>query len=125
MGLVKRIIQWGLGRHAQPKTNQAATRNILRRCHFEIMEPRQVFSVNPVVVGVTYHEGDSGSDSGPDFFEVTYQGGSDTTRLSQFVINGDKDHSGTLSDGDMFFDVDAGGPGTGGFHNFIFDAAKS
>ena len=89
------------------------------------MEPRLVFSVAPVVIGVTYHEQDTGQDTTPDQFEVTFQGGSSTTQLTQFVINGDKDNSATLSDSDMFFDVAAGGPGVGGHHNFVFNAAGS
>ena len=84
-----------------------------------------MLNANPVVAGVTYLEGDLGSDSGPDYFEVTFQGGSETTLLTQFIINGDQDHNGVMSDGDMVFDVDANAPGTGGFHPFQFNAARS
>lgn len=97
----------------------------LRRCNFEVMEERKVLSADPVVAGVTYLEGDAGQDITPDHFEVTFQGGAETTQLTQFVINGDQDGSGTLSDGDIFFDANDQLPGTGGFHEFIFDEANS
>jgi hypothetical protein len=96
-----------------------------RVCRFEQMEPRRMLDANPVVAGVTYLEGDTGTDDGPDYFEITFQGGSPTTTMTQFVINGDQDGNGTLSDGDMFFDVSAAYPGTGGFHPFQFNAARS
>jgi protocatechuate 3,4-dioxygenase beta subunit len=89
------------------------------------MEERRVLSADPVIAGITYLEGDSGQDITPDHFEVTFQGGAATTQMTQFTINGDQDSSGTLSDGDMFFDVDSSLPGTAQFHPFIFDAANS
>ena len=78
-----------------------------------------------MIAGVTYLEGDSGQDTTPDHFEVTYVGGSETTQLTQFIINGDQDGNGELSDGDVFFDVGVGQPGAGGHHEFIFDALNS
>ncbi len=84
-----------------------------------------MLDANPVVAGITYLEGDSGSDDSPDYFEVSFQGGSATTTMTQFVVSGDQDHSGTLNDGDMFFDVSASSPGTGAFHPFQFNAARS
>lgn len=124
MGLLKRLTKWGLGANEsldQEKNKQAT----LRRCHFEIMEERRVLSADPVIAAVTYLEGDEGQDSTPDYFEVTFQGGADTTQMTQFTINGDQDGSGSLTDGDMFFDVDDSLPGTGGHHAFQFDAANS
>jgi hypothetical protein len=89
------------------------------------MEPRIVLTADPVVAGVTYLEGDSGQDTAPDHFEVTFQGGSETTYLTQFVINGDQDNNGVLSDGDVFFHTAPGLPGAGGAHDFAFDATNS
>ncbi len=100
-------------------------KNHSRRCHFELMEPRYLLAADPVIAGVTYLESDLGQDTTPDYFEVTFQGGSDTTQMTQFVINGDQDLSGGLSDGDMFFDVDSNGPGTGHWHDFSFHAGGS
>ncbi|MFM7741721.1 MAG: hypothetical protein ACKO9H_20200, partial [Planctomycetota bacterium] len=125
MNFVQRIVGWGQERKAKVKPALSTSAALERRCHFELLESRKVLSVNPVVVGITYHEGDIGQDTTPDHFEVSYVGGSATTRLTQFRINGDQDGSGTVSDGDMLFDVAAGGPGTGGFHPFLFDAANS
>ncbi len=96
-----------------------------RRCHFEQMEPRQLLDADPLIAAVTYLESDLGQDAQPDYFEVTFQGGSATTHMTQFVISGDQDRSGGLSDGDMFFDVNDQLPGTGQFHNFQFHAGGS
>lgn len=125
MGLVKRIISWGQPGKPKVKPALSSSAALERRCHFELLEPRKVLAVNPAVIGVTYHEGDIGQDTTPDYFEVTYVGGSATTQLTQFRIFGDKDGSGSISDGDMLFDVAAGGPGTAGFHPFLFDASRS
>ncbi len=123
LGIAKRLANWVLGQNKKPADQSDSS--VIRRCHFEIMEPRRVMTADPVVVGVTYHEGDSGTDNSPDHFEVTFQGGSSTTKLTSFTINGDQDLSGTLSDGDMFFDHDANNPGAGGSFPFQFDAAAS
>ena len=125
MNFVQRIVGWGQDRKAKVKPAPSTSAALERRCHFELLESRKVLSANPVVVGITYHEGDIGQDTTPDHFEVSYVGGSATTRLTQFRINGDQDGSGTVSDGDMLFDVAAGAPGTGGFHPFLFDASAS
>lgn len=123
MGLLQNLTNRVFGTQASPNDKQKNA--LLRKCYFEVMEQRRVLSADPVVAGVTYLEGDEGGDTLPDHFEVTFEGGSDTTQLSQFVISGDQDLSGTLSDGDMFFDADGNTPGTAEFHGFEFDAANS
>ena len=125
MGLFKKITNWGFGKKTRVDSGHETKKQILRRCHFEVMEDRRVLSADPVVAGITYVEGDLGQDTTPDYFEVTFQGGAETTQLTQFVINGDQDLSGDLSDGDMFFDIDSSLPGTGGNHDFAFNAANS
>ena len=102
-----------------------ANKSRVRRCHFETMEPRQLLDADPLIVGVTYLEDDLGQDSTPDYFEVTFQGGAATTEMTQFVISGDQDQTGTLTDGDMFFDVDGSAPGTGNHFGFQFHAGGS
>ncbi|MDG1810215.1 MAG: SdrD B-like domain-containing protein [Pirellulaceae bacterium] len=102
-----------------------AKRSIQRRCHFEKMEPRQLLDADPVIAGITYLEDDFGQDTTPDYFEVTFEGGAASTQMTQFVINGDQDLSGGLSQGDMFFDVDGAMPGAGQFHGFQFNTAGS
>ncbi len=123
MGLLQNLTNRVFGTQTSSTGNQKNA--FLRKCYFEVMEQRRVLSADPVVAGVTYLEGDEGGDTLPDHFEVTFEGGSDTTELSQFVISGDQDLSGTLSDGDMFFDADGNTPGTAEFHGFEFDAANS
>lgn len=125
MSLIKKISKRILGVDKNPAADDLIKQATLRRCRFEVMEERKVLSADPVVAGVTYLEGDAGQDITPDHFEVTFQGGSAATTLEQFVINGDQDSSGGLSDGDMFFDVNDQLPGAAGFHGFIFDAANS
>ena len=120
MGLLKKLTS--IGRRKAELAQKSKTE---RQCQFEVMEPRIVLSADPVIAAVTYIEGDSGQDTTPDHFEVTFAGGSETTGLTQFVINGDQDGNGTLSDGDVFFDTGEGFPGIGGSHEFIFDAANS
>ncbi|QEG22687.1 SdrD B-like domain-containing protein [Mariniblastus fucicola] len=110
---------------SKPSGTSPAKEDGQRRCRFEVLEERRVLSADPVIAGVTYFEGDEGQDSTPDYFEVSFEGGADTTQLTQFTINGDQDSDGQLSDGDMFFDVGEGQPGTGGYHAFEFDAANS
>ena len=123
MGLLQNLTNRVFGAETNsPDTKKNA---FLRKCYFEVMEQRRVLSADPVVAGVTFLEGDEGGDSLPDHFEITFEGGSETTQLSQFVINGDQDLSGTLSSGDVFFDATEGLPGTGESHEFLFDAANS
>ena len=126
MGLLKKLSS--LTRRKARLARKSKSKRILennRQCRFEVMEPRIVLTADPVIAGVTYLEGDSGQDTTPDHFEVTFNGGAQTTQLTQFVINGDQDGNGQLSDGDVFFDVADGLPGTGGYHEFLFDAINS
>ena len=125
MGLINNISNRILGKEKNAQADKIIKQATLRRCHFETMEERKVLSADPVVAGVTYLEGDEGGDGTPDHFEVTYEGGSDTTELTQFVISGDQDLSGTISSGDIFFDATATEPGTAEFHGFLFDASTS
>ena len=124
MGLLKKItsrILTGKAADSEAVNKQ----DLLRKCYFEVMEQRRVLSADPVIAAVTYLEGDTGQDTSPDHFEVSFEGGADTTQLTQFAINGDQDESGDLSTGDMFFDIDGSLPGTGGNFDFQFDAANS
>ena len=125
MGLINKISNRILGKDKNTQADKIIKQATLRRCTFETMEERKVLSADSVVAGVTYLEGDDGGDNEPDHFEVTFEGGSETTELSQFVISGDQDLSGTLSDGDVFFDANSAPPGTSDFHGFSFDAANS
>ncbi len=121
LGLFKNLKRKRKTRQDGPHARRATQ----RRCHFEKMEPRQLLDADPVVAGITYLEDDLGQDITPDYFEVTFEGGADTTQLTQFVINGDQDLSGGLSQGDIFFDIDDSQPGAGQFHNFSFDEGGS
>ncbi len=125
MSLINRISNRILGLKGQSTNSSGQKDDGHRRCRFEVLEERRVLSADPVIAGVTYLEGDAGQDTTPDYFEVSFEGGAETTQLTQFTINGDQDGTNSLSDGDMFFDVGAGQPGAGGHHAFQFDAANS
>ena len=116
MGLFKKII----GKKKSRKDQEHTQKEILRRCHFEVMEERRVLTANPVVAGVTYLEGDAGLDTAPDYFEVTFEGGAETTELTQFTISGDQDNSGAQSLGDVFFHASPDQVGAGMSHPFEF-----
>jgi protocatechuate 3,4-dioxygenase beta subunit len=74
------------------------------------MEDRQLFNADPIRLGVTYLETDSGSDLHGDQFQILFEGGAPGTELTRLVINGDKGPPG-LSVGDMIFDTVQGGLG--------------
>ncbi len=121
MSLFQKISTRLLGKNKDPKAAEVAKNAMLRRCRFEVMEERRVLTADPVIAAVTFVEGDAGQDTTPDFFEVSFVGGAETTQLTQFTINGDQDLSGDLSDGDVFFDVGEQARGAGGSHGFEFD----
>ena len=124
MGLLKKITSRILtGKTAD--SDASNKKEMLRSCYFEVMEQRRVLSADPVIAAITFLEGDAGQDTTPDHFEVTFEGGAETTQLTQFTINGDQDQSGDMSSGDIFFDANDQFPGTGGSHDFEFDAANS
>ncbi len=125
MGLLQKLSNRVFGTSNNSSDKKEQTNAFLRRCYFEVMEQRRVLSADPVVAGITYVEGDLGQDNTPDHFEITFEGGAATTQLTQFTINGDQDQDGVTSDGDMFFDVAPGLPGTSGSAAFEFDAANS
>lgn len=125
MGLLQNIKKSVFGNNSDTEISKQDKQALLRKCYFEVMEQRRVLSADPVIAAVTYLEGDSGQDTTPDHFEVTFEGGSESTQLVGFTINGDQNSSGVNDDGDVFFDVFEGGVGTGGHHGFIFDAANS
>ncbi len=88
---------------------------VRRRFHgkFEQMEPRQMMAgdVAPqILLGAVYFEEATGDDTKGDVIEVSYVGGAAGTTLDRLVINGDKDGDGR-SNGDIFFDIAAGGWG--------------
>ena len=124
LGLLKNITSRILTGKAA-SAGDSSKQELLRKCYFEVMEQRRVLSADPVIAAVTYLEGDDGQDTSPDHFEVTFEGGAETTQLTQFSINGDQDLSGAHSSGDVFFDVNDQLPGTGQHHEFQFDAENS
>ncbi len=125
MGLLQNLTNRVFGTNDKSSDKQKLQNAFLRQCYFEVMEQRRVLSADPVVAGITYVEGDLGQDNTPDHFELTFEGGAATTQLTQFTINGDQDQNGVTSDGDMFFDIAPGLPGTSGSAAFQFDATHS
>jgi hypothetical protein len=80
-----------------PKANRArqtVTVNGNRICRFEEFEPRMLLAgaavFDPLNVGATFTEGDTGTDSAGDTFEITFNGGGPSTQLNRVIISGDK-----------------------------------
>ena len=85
-------------------------RDTVRQCRFELMEERRLLDADPIKIGVTYLEADSGGDHTPDTFQIMFQGGAEGTEVTRLVIDGDHGPTG-LSVGDMIFDTVKGGLG--------------
>jgi hypothetical protein len=96
-----------LRRRGGRSTRQTAA---ARQCRFETMEERRLLDADPIKIGVTYLEADSGSDKHGDTFQVLFEGGAAGTELTQLVIDGEHTPGG-LSVGDMIFDTIKGGLG--------------
>lgn len=69
-----------------------------------------MLDADPIKIGITYVEGDSGSDKHGDTFEIKFEGGDPGTELTHLEINGEHGPNG-LSFGDMIFDTVKGGYG--------------
>lgn len=123
MNFFRKLTGWNL--QADSKKKRQEKPNHQRNCRIEVLEDRRVLSADPVVAGITYQEGDSGSDSTPDHFVVTFEGGSSTTQLTEIKLNGDQDGNGSRSLGDMIFHANSTVPGAGDFHAFQFDVVGS
>jgi protocatechuate 3,4-dioxygenase beta subunit len=74
------------------------------------MEQRRLMDADPIKIGVTYTEEDTGSDLHGDTFQVLFEGGASNTELTRLVIDGDQGAAG-MSVGDMIFDTIKGGLG--------------
>jgi hypothetical protein len=94
-------------RRSPPRDRPAAT---ARLCRFETMEQRRLMDADPIKIGVTYTEEDTGSDLHGDTFQVLFEGGAPNTELTRLVIDGDQGAAG-MSVGDMIFDTIKGGLG--------------
>ncbi|MCC7084690.1 MAG: hypothetical protein IT427_06755, partial [Pirellulales bacterium] len=120
MGILRNFINWR--RFVQGSSAlriddvQRATRD-LRACRFEQLEDRKLMA-GDVHLGAVYYEPASGDDSTPNLIQVTFQGGVPSTQLTQIVIDGDKNHDGKYSSGEIFFDTDDGGMGEFGHSPF-------
>lgn len=80
MGLWSLLTGWQK-KNGTRRSSRRAVRSELRLlqagryCRFEAMEERRLLDADPIKVGVTYFEGDSGSDQHGDTFEILFQGG--------------------------------------------------
>jgi hypothetical protein len=77
------------------------------------MEERRLLDADPIRIGVTYLEDDSGHDAHGDMLQIAFEGGAPGTELTHLVIDGDHYAPG-LSFGDMIFDTVNGGLGADG-----------
>ena len=84
LGLLKKITNRVLGTNSKSEVSEEK-KALLRKCYFEVMEQRRVLTADPVIAAVTYLEGDEGQDTTPDHFEVTFEGGAETTQLLSLI----------------------------------------
>jgi protocatechuate 3,4-dioxygenase beta subunit len=94
----------------KPPVGSDSRKAASRRTRFEALEERRLMDADPIKIGVTYIEEDTGSDQHGDTFQILFEGGAPGTELTQVVINGDHGPTG-LSVGDMIFDTIRGGLG--------------
>lgn len=87
------------------------------KCRIEQMESRQLLSVSvaPIHIGSVYYEPQSGTDTAPNLIYFSWDGGAPGTYLQQVVIDTDKNHDGSISEGECFFHTAEGGPGVFGW----------
>src|SRR5207247_1226543 len=87
VGLWSLLTGWRNAKHtpsAAPPRRKASRKRpptLARRCHFETMEERRLLDADPIKIGVTYLEDDSGSDQQADTFQVLFEGGAPGTEL--------------------------------------------
>ena len=85
-------------------------RDTVRLSKFELLEKRCLLAGDILNLGVVYHEHDLGSDQTGDTFEVTFNGGAQSSELTRLIINSDHDQLG-FGSADVIFDTQAGGLG--------------
>ena len=112
-----RLGRFLIGRRKLRRDDAHCRAGKLHICGYEPLEVRNPLSANPfpdVHLGSVYLEPAGGNDTVPNEIQVTFQGGAPGTQLTHLVINGDKDHNGTYSSGEVFFDTAPGGMGVFG-----------
>ena len=74
----------------------------LRICRFEQMEPRQLMTAAPPQIhfGSVFFDPAPGTSTTPNTIQITFQGGTPGTQLTQLVIDGSKNQTG-LAVGDI------------------------
>ena len=93
----------------------------VRVTRFEQLEIRNPLTASPtpdIHLGAVYLDPASGDDQSPNVIQVSFQGGAAGTQLNQIIINGDKDHNGKYSSGEIMFDTAPGGQGVFGSSPF-------
>ncbi len=120
MGLLSQLLGIGQSRvdeahtpvkapHFAKDASKAATPKT-HVCQVESLEPRCMLAAD-IHFGGFYFEEATGDDSAGDTIEVTFEGGAAGTTLDRVVINGDKLDDGSVTLGDVFFDLESGGLG--------------
>ena len=74
----------------------------LRICRFEQMQPRQLMTAAPPQIhfGSVFFDPAPGTSTTPNTIQITFQGGTPSTQLTQLVIDGSKNQPG-LAVGDI------------------------
>jgi len=97
-------------RRPKQYVGQNQRRDTVRLSKFELLEQRCLLAADLINLGVVYQETDLGSDQIGDTFEVTFNGGAQSSELTRLIINSDHDQLG-FDSADVIFDTLAGGLG--------------
>ncbi len=125
MSILRNFARWGKSmtgmRFGKRRCDPHCMAAKLRVTRFEQLEIRNPLTASPtpdIHLGAVYLDPASGNDQSPNVIQVTFQGGSPGTQLNQIIINGDKDHNGKYSSGEILFDTAPGGQGVFGSSPF-------
>jgi protocatechuate 3,4-dioxygenase beta subunit len=99
-----------LARQSKQFVGHHQRQEISRLNKFELLEQRCLLAGDLLNLGVIYQERDLGSDRTGDTFEVTFNGGAQSSELTRLIINSDHDELG-FSSADLIFDTVLGGLG--------------
>ncbi|HEX4128473.1 MAG TPA: SdrD B-like domain-containing protein [Pirellulales bacterium] len=123
MGFKTTIDRWRQ-RFARRECSGGPHTSLWRRCQVEKLEPRQMMAAD-IQFGAVYFDPASGTDTVPNQFTVSFNGGAAGTQLTSVEINLDKNLNGTVDDGEGFFDTAASAPGVYGYTPFTLQSLTS
>ncbi len=118
MGFFSNVFRFARRRSTAELQTVLRSRNgLYRRCRIEEMEDRRLMAAD-VQIGAVEFDPHNGEDKSPNVFTITWDGGAAGTDLTHLEINTDIQGTGTLQDGDPFFNTTPNPPGVYGYSPF-------